>query len=143
MITTMKILITGDRNWTDWWTIWKVLGWMPSGTIVVHGNARGADRIGGRIAAMVYDFVVRPYSARWNEYGKAAGVIRNQEMLDKEGPFNLVLAFHPDLRASKGTKDMVLRARAAGCVVWWFEGTSFRGIPISMDIPRDLTKGGG
>ncbi len=58
-------------------------------------------------------FVHLKFRAKWGEYGKAAGAIRNQQMLD-EGKPDLVLAFSHDLANSKGTKDMVNRARKNG-----------------------------
>ena len=51
--------------------------------------------------------------ADWELEGKAAGPIRNQRMLDIHQP-DLVLAFHRFIANSKGTKDMVDRARKAG-----------------------------
>lgn len=61
---------------------------------------------------MRLDFVPLPFPAKWKEFGRAAGPIRNQQMLD-EGKPELVLAFHDDLENSKGTKDMVGRAMKA------------------------------
>jgi len=46
------------------------------------------------------------FPARWDLYGRAAGPLRNSQML-KEGKPNLVIAFHDNLDSSKGTKDMV------------------------------------
>lgn len=43
----------------------------------------------------------------------AAGPRRNQQMLDEGKPL-LVLAFHDDIKSSRGTKDMVSRAKRAG-----------------------------
>jgi hypothetical protein len=53
------------------------------------------------------------YPADWEQYGKAAGMMRNRQMLE-EGKPDLVVAFHDDIAASKGTKNMVDIARAAG-----------------------------
>lgn len=55
---------------------------------------------------------VRVFKADWDKHGKAAGPIRNQQMLD-EGKPDLVLAF----AGGKGTDDMCRRARAAGVEV--------------------------
>ena len=49
------------------------------------------------------------YEAQWDKYGKAAGAIRNQQMLD-EGKPELVVAFP----GGRGTEDMVNRAKKAG-----------------------------
>lgn len=92
---------------------------------VIEGEARGADTI-GREAADVLMIPVLRYPANWAQFGKAAGPRRNQEMLDKGKP-DLVCAFHDDLKNSKGTKDMIRRARQAGIEVrhfsHWDNGT--------------------
>lgn len=79
---------------------------------VVHGGANGADRMAGKLAeAMCWPVVVFP--AHWESYGRAAGPIRNQEMLDKGKP-DFAIAAHRNLSTSKGTADMVRRLERAG-----------------------------
>jgi hypothetical protein len=56
------------------------------------------------------------YPANWRRFRRAAGIIRNAEMLEKGQP-DLVLAFHVNLAESRGTRDMVERALAAGVEV--------------------------
>jgi hypothetical protein len=85
---------------------------------VVHGAAKGADTIAGEIAEEM-DIVVRTFPADWKKWGKAAGPIRNQEML-MEGKPDMVLAFHNNIDASKGTKHMVQIAERAGIQVLIF-----------------------
>jgi len=58
-----------------------------------------------------------PFPAHWDEYGRAAGPIRNRQMLDK-GWADAVVAFHLNLDESKGTADMVREARKRGLPVW-------------------------
>jgi hypothetical protein len=65
-------------------------------------------------------FEVRPYPADWKGMGKSAGPRRNRKMYDTEQP-GLVMAFHNDLMASKGTKDMVVYAADNGCEVKLFK----------------------
>lgn len=118
---TFTILVTGDRNWTlanegQKIAVWAALyGYRNRRPIVVHGAARGVDSMADAHARAL-GFEVRPYPANWNEFHRAAGPIRNKEMLDVEQP-NLVLAFHDDIVHSRGTKDMVNRAVKAGVPV--------------------------
>jgi hypothetical protein len=49
--------------------------------------------------------------ADWDKYGKRAGAMRNQQMLDEHPDIEQALAFHPNLKESKGTKDMVARLK--------------------------------
>jgi hypothetical protein len=118
----VKVLVTGSRTWTNRAAIRRELEKLPPGTIVVHGGARrGADQIADEIARIL-GFEVRVYpvsSQDWSEMGLAAGPIRNSKMLTKEHPdsegkiIDCGLAFTLDLSKSKGTRDMVRKARAA------------------------------
>jgi len=111
----MRIIVAGDRNWKRMDIIERELKKFPSGTIVIHGDAKGADTLGGFVADKL-GFKVIPFPAKWKIYGKGAGPIRNQQMLD-EGKPDMVLAFHENINESKGTKDMVNRARGIGIKV--------------------------
>lgn len=109
------VLVTGDRNWSlanpaQSGVIRKALFGLRKGKpIIVHGAARGVDSIAD-YHAQTMGLEVRPHPANWELHHRAAGPIRNREMLDEEAP-NLVLAFHDDLVHSKGTKNMVDQAR--------------------------------
>ena len=52
------------------------------------------------------------FPADWDGLGKAAGFIRNKQMLD-EGHPHLGLGFTDDLATSRGTSDMARRLEAA------------------------------
>jgi len=111
----MRVLICGDRNFTDKQRICKYVSGLPIGTVIIHGNARGADTLAKECAEeMGYEVISFP--ALWDKYGRAAGPIRNQQMLD-EGKPDLVVYFHDNLEKSKGTADMVRRAKKRGLIV--------------------------
>lgn len=110
----MKILICGDRDWNDYWAIYDVISKLDRNSLIIYGAARGADTMAGTIATKL-GFDVVPFKAKWNLYGKAAGPIRNREMLD-ENP-DLVIAFHNDIENSKGTKDCIKEAEKRGIEV--------------------------
>ena len=104
----MRVLVSGDRDWDDPEAIRRELSKLPSDTIIIHGAARGADSLADDVAKEL-GFERDPYPALWEKYYKAAGPIRNQQMID-EGKPDLILAFHPNIQESKGTKDMIKRA---------------------------------
>ena len=107
----MKILICGDRHWSNRASIYKSLVvFRDMSVTVVHGGAKGADTIGGE-AAESLGFKTIVYPADWNKYGRLAGPIRNKQMLDEQP--DIVLAFHDNIEQSKGTKHMVSIARKA------------------------------
>ncbi len=111
----MRVLVTGDREWDDAWKIKERLEKLDSDTVIIHGDCRGVDRIAGEVAEQI-GFEVIAYPADWKRYGKAAGPIRNKEMLDKGHP-DLVIAFHPNMNQSKGTKNMFTVAKRRGIAV--------------------------
>lgn len=112
----MRLLICGDRNWTDKDLIKSVLQSLNVKVdCIIEGEARGVDTLAREVAEEL-KIPVEGYPARWGECGRAAGPIRNQQMLD-EGKSDAVLAFHDDIEKSKGTKDMINRARKAGVPV--------------------------
>lgn len=105
-------LICGGRDFADQAmfdsAMLDLMGLYGCPAKVVHGDCRtGADQMadawGKRLAIDVI-----PVPALWYLYGKGAGPIRNQLMLDKHTP-RLVVAFP----GGKGTADMVAKARAA------------------------------
>ena len=106
----MRVLVCGGRDYWDKATIRKELAEVKP-TVVLHGAASGADRLAGEVATEM-KVPVEEYPARWNDYGRAAGIIRNQMMLTHGKP-DLVLAFP----GGRGTADMVQRAQKAGVPV--------------------------
>lgn len=114
----LRVLITGARSWSAIEPIRRELASLPSGAIIIiliHGYARGADRLAHEIADEL-KLEIRPCPADWERYGKAAGIIRNRRMLEEDKP-DIVIAFHPNLAAARGTKHMVEIARKANVPV--------------------------
>lgn len=108
----MRVLICGSRDWTDRATIRECLEGYGPGTVVLEGEARGADTLAREIAEEL-GFAVLAFPADWKRFGRAAGPIRNQRMLD-EGRPDMVIAFHDDISRSRGTADMIRRAMKRG-----------------------------
>ena len=111
----MRALICGSRDWTYEGPIKRVLLQLKGAgfTTIIHGDARGADRTAGKWADF-FGLEVIKFPANWKRDGIGAGPKRNQQMLD-EGKPDRVVAF--PLPQSKGTWDMVRRARKAGIPV--------------------------
>ena len=116
----MKALICGSRSWgkpglVDILVLGLKAVWRDDLTII-HGGADGAD-MAAHMAACRHHIRFDRYPADWKQHGKAAGPIRNQQMLD-EGRPDVVFAFTNELASSRGTADMVRRAKAAGVPVY-------------------------
>lgn len=129
----------GSRDWDDEFAVGTVLDGLLEDAIVnfdrlvvVEGCARGADSA----ACHFYDGPCQApgggshgghthvnhehYPADWKTHGRAAGFIRNQQMLD-EGRPDIVVAFKDGFDRSLargGTEDMVRRSKAAGVPVY-------------------------
>jgi hypothetical protein len=110
----VRVLICGDRRWTDEEAMLRFVAQLPADAVVIHGAARGADRMAGELAH-AGGLEVLAFPADWKRYGRGAGPVRNQQMLDAEP--DVVAYAHDDLESSKGTKDMVKRAKKAGVSV--------------------------
>jgi len=110
----MIILVCGSRDWKNIELIRDHLSRL-SPVKVIHGGCSGADMISGVIAKEI-GIPVQVFPADWKSHGRSAGPIRNQKMLD-EGKPDLILAFHNNIDSSRGTKDMVKRAKKIGVPV--------------------------
>lgn len=106
----MKILVCGGRDFRDRDKLVEILDCIHTLTPItylVHGDAYGADRFADWWAIRS---TVTPlaYPANWDKYGKAAGPIRNRQMLDENPDIRLVVAFPGGV----GTKNMTVLAKA-------------------------------
>jgi len=111
----MRIVVCGSRDWNDRETMLEWLRKLPSGSRVAHGAARGADEMAGELAVEL-GLECKRYPADWTKHGKAAGPIRNREMLHAERP-DAVLAFTDSILRSgrlTGTGDCVAAAVEMG-----------------------------
>jgi len=116
-----RVLVTGGRDYGDAPTVNRTLDQILAGLetgrgmILIVGGARGADKLAQNWAELhdkEVELIVE--KADWLKYGRAAGPIRNQLMLDKHKP-ELVVAFP----GGKGTSHMVQIAQQAGVQVLW------------------------
>lgn len=137
------IVVTGDRHatWKEWgYILAYTLGSLGPKDIMIHGNqgyvdvfgvTHGIDTLAWKAVGQQIGCGVEAFPADWKEYGKAAGPIRNQQMVDRlidlggRGYGTEVLAFHNNLLMSKGTADMVRRAGKAHvfCRVYQSDGS--------------------
>jgi len=111
----MFVIFSGSREWTDEDSVKECIKYLNPDSTVIHGDARGLDRIAGEMARLAkLNIIAMP--ADWNTMGRAAGPIRNSRMLEhllearKVGNKIRVYVFHDDLRLGKGTRDMVLKS---------------------------------
>jgi hypothetical protein len=123
----MKILVCGGRYFYKYsllkQTLTEILDdiWQEDediGVTFIEGGAGGADFLTKVFALDEMSWLNHPkvlhqqFPAEWKTYGKSAGMIRNQKMLD-EGKPDLVVAFP----GGSGTDDMIRRSKKANIKV--------------------------
>lgn len=105
-----RLGVTGGRDYDNWHMVVHALRQMPETATLVHGSARGADSLCAEWWTM-HDRPIEAHPADWKTHGKAAGFIRNQEMVDSG--LDLLLVFP----GGRGTDDMRTRALRANVPV--------------------------
>ena len=110
----MRILVSGSREYQHFDVIEEALDSAAQDerdVVVVHGDARGADRL-GKEAALMLGFSEESHPADWNSYGNAAGPIRNTEMLS--GGIDIALFFLDSKAGNVGTRHALKLAKRLG-----------------------------
>lgn len=126
-----RFAVTGGRDFRGAELVRHALSQMPDSATLVHGCANGADTLAVDYWVGVHERKVEEHPAdwsgecrptcrddhrkqRWNgdaDYCPAAGVYRNQEMVDSG--LDLLIAFP----GGTGTNDMVKRCMSAGIAI--------------------------
>lgn len=115
----LTVLVCGGRDYQDRAAVMRELDALseatdeyPLGsvmlTVVTGGCPTGADDFAADWAVVNW-CPLHEFKADWNRYGRAAGPIRNRQMLRERRP-DLVLAFP----GNTGTADMIKAADEAG-----------------------------
>jgi len=122
----MRVLVCGGRDYENRNYVLSVLeqfaidnsvfynpedNWLPSDIEIISGMARGVDTYAADWAVVNW-CKLHAFYADWDKYGKAAGYIRNKQML-KEGKPDVVIAFP----GGKGTAMMIKLAKESGIEV--------------------------
>jgi hypothetical protein len=97
----LRVLICGGRYWTGHRLIDNVISILKANhgndIAIIHGACSGVDAIAGQVATK-YQLTVWSEPAKWDAL-----------MICRYKP-NLVVAFHANLKESKGTRDMLEKA---------------------------------
>lgn len=119
-MTVARLLITGSRYFNDAGLMSAAIsdavstlrGFGFDRIVLVHGGAHGADMLAAHIGKSM-GLEIEAHPARWDVYGKAAGPVRNKEMVELGA--DLVLAF--PVGESRGTRGCMRLARERGCAI--------------------------
>lgn len=119
---SVRVLLTGSREWEDWDVLESALkqalqdtDWREPPTLI-HGGARGADKMADWFWRRKWRLPVEVHEAQWDRFGKRAGIIRNQVMVESGAA--LCLAFIKD--KSRGATHCAGLAEGAGIPVRYY-----------------------
>lgn len=105
----MKISIIGSRSFDDEQlfkeTLQSLISGIDSPITIISGGAKGADSFAADFAIM-NNYLLVIYKPDWRKHGKAAGVIRNTQIVSES---DIVIAFWDG--ESKGTLDSINKAK--------------------------------
>ena len=105
----MKVLICGGRDFNDYKCFLReIIINHDEIEEIISGGAVGTDSLAERHADY-WGIPITIIKPDWKKYGKSAGFIRNQEMIDRHP--DIVVAFWDGV--SHGTKDTINRAKKA------------------------------
>jgi predicted Rossmann-fold nucleotide-binding protein len=112
-VPRQRAIVCGGRKYKDSDAVRQALvEHTEEGAVIVTGGAMGADALARRIGLdLKRGHIIEEHDAKWERYGKAAGPVRNQEMVNLGA--DLCIAFP----GGKGTRDCVQRCLAAGIPV--------------------------
>jgi len=104
------VLISGSRDTGNpdaaRHMIHQRLAKLPPDTVIIHGGANGVDMWADGIAYGL-GIATRVFVADWEQHGRSAGILRNNDMLDLNP--GLVIAFWNGF--SRGTLHTITEAR--------------------------------
>ena len=104
----MRVAIVGSRGYLDLDSVVSYVADLPVDTVVITGGAKGVDEAAEK-AARERGLDVVVHYANWTLYGKAAGQIRNQVVVDD---CDRLVAFWDGI--SPGTRGAISAASKAG-----------------------------
>lgn len=105
-----KVIVTGGRDYEDFAMLCDILEFINP-DVIIQGGARGADSMARDWAKFSQKEIVT-FNADWDKHGKAAGPIRNAEMLDSHRDA-LVIAFP----GGRGTESCIKLALERNMIV--------------------------
>ena len=107
-----KIVIGGCRNYDNYESFKSrlddIIKHKKDKIIIISGHCSGVDLMGERYAEE-NGFEIEIFLPEWKKYGRAAGPVRNKEMVNYA---DLVIAFWDG--KSKGTKSLIKYAEKIG-----------------------------
>ena len=119
----MNVIIAGSRHFMDYEEVEKQVGIvipLDFEHTLLCGMADGADAMGLKLAQNC-GWTVKEFRADWEQFGKAAGPVRNR-LMAVEG--DILFAFWDNV--SRGTKNMIKTALDEGIEVHVYQSLAHK-----------------
>lgn len=127
-----RLLITGSRThqWTPYDShalliaVQEIVEKTQKRPTLVHGGATGADTEAALHGQHLFNLQAEVHRADWKKYGRAAGPIRNKQMVELGADLCLAFPDHPQNQGSHGSRgtwncvDLAQQAGIPVLVVW-------------------------
>lgn len=116
-IQTFRVIIAGSSSFDDYSRLQAVCDNLLANKrqshsiVIISGTARGADTLGEQYAHE-RGYALRRFPADWQQYGKAAGPIRNRQMAENADGLICFWNGH-----SPGARNMIRTANRKGLQV--------------------------
>lgn len=110
----MKVLCCGDRHWNNFQIVRDYLKKLPKDVTIIYRDSKGADSCVDRAVGEL-GLKAKKLPANWDDFGFTLDPLLDIEGKDLKP--DLVLAFHNNLKNSRGTAGIVNEAKRRGIKV--------------------------
>jgi SLOG family YspA-like protein len=105
----LKILVSGTREGVDFIVVKTMINhviqnYKYDNYVLLHGDAKGVDTQAATYCKSL-NWEIRAFPSDWHKYGKSAGILRNQDMVNEQPDYGV---FIPSVN-SIGTYDCLQR----------------------------------
>ena len=125
-----RVGIVGSRDYPFPGLVDSFVAALPRGAVIVSGGNGNVDKAAASMGRLLR-YVVDEFKADWGRYGRAAGPIRNREIV-RSGVYCLVVFIDLAVK-SDGSRNAIKAAKAAGVPVFIFDQ---KGKPVGLNVKR-------
>jgi hypothetical protein len=133
MPETVAVAVVGSRNFSDLELVRKYvasLAYHDDRAIIVTGGARGVDEA-AEATALDYSLLVQVIKPDWERHGKAAGPIRNEQIVRVSD--EVVAFWDGKSRGTKSTIELTRKARKP-LTIFFEDGRKVREMPKQLAL---------
>jgi uncharacterized phage-like protein YoqJ len=114
----MRLAVIGSRNFRDYDLLYNkiVFYFGDRAKLIVSGGAKGADAL-AEVFAKQAKIPTKIYEPDWDKFGKAAGMIRNQKII--EGCDAVICFWDGESKGSKNSLSLAKKMKKDTVIVYY------------------------